>query len=756
MSETITQSPAMSEEEAHQESLKEQRIHPSLPTPDEIFYAITKKNPHADLESVGRAYKYAEAAHAGQLRLSGEPYLMHPANVALLLAQNGFDEPSIIAGLLHDTVEDTEAYIEELDVEFGEEVADIVDGVTKISFMSFDTKEEQQAENIRKMILAMSHDIRVPIVKIVDRMHNMQTLDFQKPHKQKSIAQETMDIYAPLANRLGLHRLKLELEDLSFKYLIPDSWDHITEWLDINQMEERKLIEKVINKLQGILDDNEIEGHVFGRIKHKYSIYKKMNEQKTSLDEMHDIIAFRVIVQNIRDCYAVLGFVHSLWKPVPGRFKDYISVPKANGYQSLHSTVIGPEGERLEVQIRTEEMHALAEHGVASHWLYKERDRKIQDVPQLQWLRDLVDRQRDESDSKEFMQSLKLDLFKSEIYLFTPRGEVKELPEGSTPIDFAYHIHSDIGHHCVGAKVNGKLTPLSTALKSGDTIEIITDKKRNPNRDWLKFVRTSRARSRIQNYLNTKERDAAVILGREILEKEGRKLNINVNKAIKDGSFSLVVEDFSLNSLVDLLSAVGYTKITPRKVLVRYLELTGKEIPEEDKKLKEHKSKDPYDKHTQETKVAKPKKQEGIVIQGQNDMLVRFAQCCSPLPGDAVVGYISRGRGIVVHTLSCPHIQELEPDRLITVSWSSDEHVSEPFPARIHLYVSNTKGTLAKVAEVLTLQDVNINMLMMVSLVDGRADVDMTIEVRDVVHLYQTLDKLRHLDVVLEVTRNVE
>ncbi len=409
------------------------------------------------------------------------------------------------------------------------------------------------------------------------------------------------------------------------------------------------------------------------------------------------------------------------------------------------------------MQIRTEEMHHLAENGVASHWLYKERNRKIDDVPQLQWLRDLVDRQRDESDSKEFMQSLKLDLFKNEIYLFTPRGEVKELPEGSTPIDFAYHIHSDIGHHCVGAKVNGKLTPLSTPLKSGDTIEIITDKKKNPNRDWLKFVKTSRARSRIQHYLNTKERDAAVQLGREMLDKEAKKLGINVNKAIKDGSFGLLREDMSFNTLDDVISAVGYTKITPRKLLTRYLELTGKELPEEEKRLKELKLKE-YKEHREarEQKEASPKKQDGIVIQGQNDMLVRFAQCCSPLPGDHVIGFISRGRGIVVHTSACPHIQELEPERLITVSWSSDKQMHEPFPVRIHVYATNQKGTLAKISEALAQQDVNIIMLMMVSLVDGRADIEMTLELRDVVHLYQTIDKLRHLEVVQEVTRSVE
>ena len=478
---------------------------PIIPSADDIVAALLEHNPDADADMVRKAYEYSSAAHAGQLRLSGDPYFMHPTSVAKTLAEMGFDEHTVAAGLLHDTVEDTSASIEELDAEFGEQVADIVDGVTKISLMTFDTKEEAQAENIRKMILAMSHDIRVPIVKLADRQHNMRTLEFQKPHKQQAIARETMDIYAPLANRLGLHRIKQELEDLSFRYLKPDVYAHITHWLEENQMVERQLISKVITQLEAIMKSNGITGRVFGRIKQTYSIYRKMQQQGTTLDEMHDIIAFRVVVGELRDCYAVLGLVHALWKPVPGRFKDYISMPKANGYQSLHSTVIGPEGERVEIQIRTEEMNNLAEHGVASHWMYKERSHALsmQDMPQFQWLRDLLERQREESDSREFMQSLRLDLFKEEVYVFTPAGEVKQLPEGATPLDFAFLIHTDVGSHCVGAKVNGKLTPLSTPLKSGDMVEIITDKNRQPSRDWLKLVKTSKARNRIQHYLRT-------------------------------------------------------------------------------------------------------------------------------------------------------------------------------------------------------------------------------------------------------------
>ncbi len=733
--------------ETKEDALKAARTHPSLPTVEEIIYALKLKKPHSDFDMVFRAYKYAEVAHSRQLRLSGEPYLMHPASVALILAKMGFDDVSVATALLHDTVEDTETHIEELDSEFGEAVADIVDGVTKIDMMDFDTKEEQQAENIRKMILAMCHDIRVPIVKLADRMHNMRTLDFQKPHKQIRIAQETMDIYAPLANRLGFHRFKLELEDLSFKYLVPDSWKMISEWLEENKMEERNLIARVIAKIDNILSENEIQGHVFGRIKHKYSIFKKMTEQRTSLDEMHDIIAFRIIVQDVRDCYAVLGFIHALWKPVHGRFKDYISVPKANGYQSLHSTVIGTDGERLEIQIRTEEMHNLAEHGVASHWLYKERTRDIQGVPQLQWLRDLLDRQKDESDSQDFLQSLKLDLFKDEVYVFTPKGDVKELPDGSTPIDLAYLIHTNIGYHCAGAKINGKIKPLTTHLKNGDTVEIITDKNKKPSRDWLKFVKTSKARSRIQQFINTQERGASLILGREILEKEARKLGISLHKAIKDNSCALVLDEFSFNTFDDLLSAVAYNRISAAKVLHRYLEITGKEV----KKVKEIKT-----IVTKESEQQKNKKQEGIIIQGQNDMLVRFAQCCSPLPGDSIVGFISRGRGIVVHTLNCQHIQDLESDRLITVSWSNQEISADPFPARIRMVCVNGKGILAAIGNTLLELDINIDSLMMYSQIDSRCELDMTINVNDAVHLYKTIDKLRNLELVIEVVRYTE
>lgn len=726
---------------------QEQEVSNVIVPVEEIVAAAKKFNPQVDAKLIEKAYDFASVAHAGQLRMSGEPYFMHPASVAKNIAEMGFDEHAIAAGLLHDTVEDTSASIDELEDEFGEQVADIVDGVTKINMMTFDTKEEAQAENIRKMILAMSHDIRVPIVKLADRTHNMRTLQFQKPHKKISISQETMDIYAPLANRLGLHKIKQELEDLSFRYLQPDQYAHIANWLETNQVVERQIINKVITKLEEIMRENNIEGRVFGRIKQVYSIYLKMKAQGTPLDEMHDIIAFRVIVKELRDCYAVLGLVHALWRPVAGRFKDYISLPKANGYQSLHSTVIGPEGERIEIQIRTEEMNDFAEHGVASHWLYKENNKnhaiKAGDMPQLQWIRDILERQRDEADSREFMSTLRLDLFSNEIYVFTPKGLVKQLPDGATPLDFAFLIHTDVGFHCVGAKVNGKLVPLSTQLKSGDTIEIITDKNRYPSRDWLKLVKTSKARSKIQNYLRTEERGKAIALGRDMLEKEGRKMGINVIRAVKDGTLSDLISEFSASSIEDLFANVGYAKFTPKKVLTKLQSLID---PKTVEPL-------PHETATKASTADNKDHTGGIVVKGIDDTLVHFAKCCKPVPGDQVIGFISRGRGVIVHLSNCPHLLELEPERLISVTWQNEE--PRPFPATIKVTAKNEKGMLAAIATEIANFDVNIQGLILTTTIDAKAEVDFTVEVTDAVHLYQLMDKIRKLPNIYEVVRGV-
>ena len=712
----------------------------------ELLEKVAANNQNADLELIQRAYVFAATAHAGQTRLSGEPYLSHPLAVADTLADMGFDEPTVAAGLLHDTVEDTKATIEEIDENFGEEVADIVDGVTKISMIPFENKEEAQAENIRKMILAMSHDMRVLMVKLADRLHNMSTLDFQKAHKQKRIAQETMDIYAPLANRLGLYLLKRNLEDLSFKYLRPDVFNQIDHWLDKHQVVEKHIIDKVVGLIQDLLASNQIQGQVYGRIKHKYSIYKKMQSQSLTLDEMHDIMAFRVLVKDIKDCYAVLGLVHSQWRPVHGRFKDYISMPKANGYQSLHTTVIGPEGERIEIQIRTEDMHRQAEHGVAAHWLYKEKGRvNSKDLEQFSWLREIFERQGDETDSREFMHALKMDLFKDEVYVYTPAGDVKELPEGATPLDFAFLIHTKVGQHCAGAKVNGRLMPLSTELKNGDIVEIVTDPARNPNRDWLKLVKTAKARSRIHRYLRTEERARAVTLGRDMLEKEGRKASLNVAKALKEGHLALVAQEMNFESVDDLIAAVGYAHLTPRKILNRLYAVLH---PNEAAPVA------PATPSVKESREEAVRKTEGVGISGVDGVLMRFAKCCNPVPGDPIIGYISRGMGVSVHCADCPNVANMEPERLISVHWDGAEE--KPYEAGIFIIAKNVQGVLAEVAQILSKNNVNITGLSMDNLVDGRAKLRFTVEVRDATQLYQLIEAIRALPSILEVVRDTE
>jgi GTP pyrophosphokinase len=699
---------------------------------------------------ITKAYVFSATAHAGQVRLSGESYLSHPLEAANILADMRLDAASIASGLLHDTVEDTKATVDEIEELFGEEVADIVDGVTKISLIPFETKEEAQAENIRKMILAMAEDIRVVLVKLADRLHNMRTLEFQKPVKQGLIAQETMDIYAPLANRLGLHRIKTELEDLSFKYLKPDLFSQIKTGVDKHHTLDETYIERVITDIKELLRPNNIRARIFGRRKHLWSVYNKMRVQGLTIDQVHDLVAFRVIVENIRECYAALGLVHSLWKPVPGRFKDYISMPKANMYQSLHTTVVGPGGERIEIQIRTVEMNRLAEEGVAAHWKYKEREKSKfnpKDVERFTWLRQIMDWQRELKDSREFVANLRFDLFQDEVYVFTPKGDVKELPEGATAVDLAFLIHSAVGEHCAGAKVNGRLVPLDTPLKNGDTVEIITDKNRRPNRDWLKFVKTGKARTRIKHFIRTEERVHSIALGREMLEKQGRKDGVNIQKAIKDGAMLGVARELSLPGVEDVLSAVGYSRITPKKIISR---LMPKREGEEAEAL--HLKTEQHPTPTENAAGSKGKSGEGVRIQGVDNVLVRLAQCCNPVPGDPIVGYISRGRGVVVHTHDCPNVPNLEAERMLQVSWEGEKE-QQPYPAGLSILAKNQKGVLGKISHVLAEEGVNIDSGTIHSNVDSTTQLIFRIEVRDTGHLYRTIDRVSRLEEVLAVER---
>ena len=712
---------------------------------NDILEKVSAFLPKSEQALIQKAYVFSASAHAGQRRLSGEPYLSHPLEVAHILADLRLDSATIASGLLHDTLEDTQSSVSDLQEQFGEEVAQIVEGVTKIGKMRFTSKEEAQAENIRKMILAMAEDIRVIIVKLADRLHNMQTLQHQKGVKQRLISQETMEIYAPLANRLGLYRLKVQLEDISFQYLRPDVYYQIRSGVEQHQTLGQQYIDRVTGLIQSILDENSIHGQVSGRQKHLYSIFHKMQRQGLSLDQVHDLVAFRVVLHSVRDCYAVLGLIHSIWKPVPGRFKDYISMPKANMYQSLHTTVIGPDGERIEIQIRTEEMHEINEFGIAAHWKYKEGSNvSTRDADRFRWLRQILDWQKELKDPREFMASLRFDLFQDEVYVFTPRGEVRELPDQATPVDFAYMIHTDVGNHCAGAKVNGKLVPLDTALQNGDTVEIITDAKRAPSRDWLRFVKTAKARTRIKHWIRTEERSRSIALAKEMLEKEGRRLGVNYKKLIKERSLEPVAEEYSFRSVDDLLSAVGYAKITPRQVLNRFLPK-----PETEKASERSRGKKEEQEAPKKTE-GKPR-HEGVNLTGIDDVLVRFAQCCQPLPGDPIVGYISRGRGVTVHKSDCANVQGLETERLVNVNWEGEKQ--ESFPATIQLLCRNEMGVLHAITSLLTRQKVNIDSGHFRSDVEGNTDVVLTVQVRNTEQLYETIDSITQIPAVIEVVR---
>ncbi len=717
---------------------------------DDITDKVASYIDKPDLALIHKAYVFAAQAHHGIMRRSGEPYISHPLSVAYVLAEMELDESSVAAGLLHDTVEDTDTDVDEIVELFGDEVADIVDGVTKISRMQFSNKAEAQAENIRKMIFAMAEDIRVIMVKLADRLHNMRTLKHMKPLKQRVIAQETKDIYTPLANRLGLHRIKIELEDLCLRYLKPDVFAQLNEEVEKHHTAGQGYIDKVLELINGMLSENSIKGRVFGRTKHLYSTYTKMQQQDLALDEVYDLIAFRIVVPSIKDCYAMLGMVHSTWRPVPGRFKDYISTPKTNMYQSLHTTVIGPDGERIEIQIRTSEMHRVAEYGVAAHWQYKETGKgagkrsaatQTRDAERFTWLRQIMDWQREFSDAREFMTQLRFDLFQDEVFVFTPTGDVKELPEGATPVDFAYSIHTEVGDRCVGAKVNGKLVPLKTVLINGDRVEIITDKNRNPSRDWLKFVKTAKARTRVKHYIRTKERGHAVVLAKEMLEKQGRKRGLNVQKAMKAGYFAKLAEEFSCGTTEDLLAQVGYARFTPTKVLNRLFALMNPDAEPQK----------PVEETVPPGKDRPTATADSIKLAGVDNVLVRFASCCNPIPGEPIVGYITRGRGVTVHRTDCSNVNNFEPERLLNITWEGKE--DKPYPASIRITCANEKGMLARICTILNEENINIDSGSFRSDVDGSSRLEFTVEVKDLNQLYDALAHIKKVKHVREAVR---
>jgi len=710
---------------------------------NDISERLLSYNPNADTDLLRKAYVFSAKVHLGQVRLSGEPYLNHPLEVAGILTQMKLDIASVATGLLHDSVEDTFTTPEEVRESFGEEIAQLVDGVTKISQISLRSAEEGQAENLRKIILAMVKDIRVVLIKLADRLHNMRTLKFQSPERQVEIAQETLDIYAAIAHRLGIDWIKSELEDLAFQYLHPDLYQEIQSKIAKKEKERARYVDEVKRTLTKKLYENHIQGEVTGRLKQTYSIYQKMKVQNINLDQVYDITAFRVIVSTIKECYDVLGIIHSIWKPIPGKFKDYIGLAKENMYQSLHTSVIGPYGERIEIQIRTHEMHKIAEEGIAAHWKYKEgKVLQEADDKRFTWLRQLLEWQRDLKDNAEFMESVKVDLFPNEVYVFTPKGTVKQFPIGATPIDFAYSIHSDIGDHCMRAKVNGKIVPLKYELRSGDTIEVMTSPGARPSKDWLKFVKTTRAKTKIRQWFTAEEREKSITLGKEILEKELRKYNLQQAKLIKSGELAKVASEFSFQVVDDLIAAVGYGKVTTNQII-------GKLLPQE--RLEEQKEgvEEGRLKHLIKKITRGPR--DALLIKGVDNVMVRYAGCCNPLPGDRVVGFITRGRGMTIHTSDCQNAIDGDPNRKVEVEWDSTKEYI--YPVRIRVYSEDKKGLLADISNSITSTEANIKNARVNTTEDNKAIGIFELEIRDLNHLKKVIKGLEKIKGVNRVER---
>jgi GTP pyrophosphokinase len=710
---------------------------------NDVLERLISYNPHADTDLLKKAYVFSAKVHLGQVRLSGESYLIHPLEVAGILTQLKLDVASVATGLLHDAVEDTLTTPKEIRENFGEEIAQLVDGLTKISQISLRSSEEGQAENFRKMILAMVKDIRVILVKLADRLHNMRTLSYHSSEKQMEIAQETLDIYTPLAHRLGIDWIKSELENLAFQYLHPNTYQDIQRKIAKKEKESARYIDEVKRTLLKKLYENRIEGEVTGRIKQIYSIYLKMKDQNIDFDQVYDITAFRVIVNTIKEVYDVLGIIHSLWKPIPGKFKDYIGLPKENMYQALHTSVIGLYGERIEIQIRTHEMHKIAEEGIAAHWKYKE-GRLIEeaDDKRFTWLRQLLEWQRDLKDNAEFLETVKVDLFPNEVYVFTPKGEVKQFPRGSTPIDFAYSIHSDVGSRCVGAKVNGKIVPLKYEFRSGDTVEIMTSPGQKPSKDWLKFVKTSRAKTKIRQWFKAEEMEKSISLGKEILDKELRKYNLQQAKLIKSGELIKVANEFSFHEVDDLIAAVGYGKVTANQII-------GKILPPERLEQKEEQEEGRLKRLIQ--KVTRSGSKDALLIKGVDNVVVRYAGCCNPLPGDKVVGFITRGRGVTIHTSDCKNVMDDDPHRKVEVEWDSTKEYI--YPVRIRVYSDDKKGMLAEISNSISFHKANITNARVEITDEKKAIGTFEVEIRDLNHLKKVIKGLEKIKGVQRVER---
>ena len=734
-------------------------------TPEELFdiliESIKKYHPSDDLSMVRKAYEIARAAHEGQLRKSGEPYIVHPLSVAIILAQLELDKESIIAGILHDVVEDTVMTMDEMKQTFGEEVALLVDGVTKLTQLSWSAdKVEIQAENLRKMFLAMAKDIRVILSKLADRLHNMRTLKDMKPEKQKEKARETMEIYAPIADRLGISKIKIELDDLSLKYLEPDVYRDLQEKISLRRVTREEFVQNIMEEVKTHMKAAGIEARVDGRVKHFFSIYKKMVNQHKTLDQIYDIFAVRIIVETVKDCYAALGVIHEMYKPIPGRFKDYIAMPKANMYQSLHTTLISSTGQPFEIQIRTYDMHRTAEYGIAAHWKYKEgQDGKSiaqKEEEKLSWLRQILEWQKDMSDNKEFLSSLKtdLDIFSESVYCFTPGGDVKNLPSGSTTVDFAYSIHSAVGNKMVGARVNDKLVPIDYVIQNGDRVEIITSQNsKGPSRDWLKSVKSAQAKNKINQWFKTQNKEENIIRGKDMIDHYCKAKGINFAEIGKPEYEEKVLSKYGFLEWNAVLAAIGHGGLKEGQVVNKLLEEYKRKNPSElltDEKVLEDAA--AREKRPQE------KSKNGIVVKGVHDLAVRFSRCCSPVPGDEIVGFVTRGRGISIHRTDCINIINLpeeERSRLIDAEWQlpDGDRTQETYSAEIKIYARNRMGLAVDISKVFTERQIDITSMMIRTSKQGMATVTMSFDTHGVDELSKLIEKLRQIDNVIDIER---
>jgi len=722
----------------------------------DLLRKIRSYRPNEDLSPIRKAYEFSLEHHKGQARESGEPYLVHPLQVATILAEMQLDTTAIVAGLLHDAVEDTSVTITEIERDFGEQVAHIVEGVTKISKIDFASSEEAQAENVRKMVLAMMDDIRVVLIKLADRLHNMRTLKFLSPERQQKIARETLDIYAPIAHRLGMGKIRGELEDLAFQYVDPIAYDQVKTAIEQRRKEGEAFLAEVQGVIEQKLKENNIQARVEARIKRIYSIWQKIQRQRISVDQIYDMLALRIITKSEQDCYAVLGLIHNQWRPVPGRIKDFIAIPRNNFYKSLHTTVISEKGHAFEVQIRTEEMHKMAEEGIAAHWKYKDGPVSARDEQRLAWLRQVVEWQRDIKNSKEFLSTLKIDLYPEEVYTFTPKGRIVILPRDATPVDFAYTVHTEVGNTCVGAKVNGRIVALRYKLRSGDIVEIQTQAGHHPSRDWLQFTKSSRARQKIKHWLNVHQRERAIEIGRKLIEKEARKYRISM-KSLSDAELMRVSNENGLAKPDDLLAAIGYGKFSARSILARLVP------PDEAQSFSGHAPPGPSTEDdtsggfTSVVRRVFGADNSAIKVKGHDDLMVYRARCCNPIRGEEIVGYVTRGKGVAVHSKSCANVENLliEPERRIAVEWGRD--VTSPvwqagYPVKLAVFCDNRPGMLKQIATVISDANTNIRNIE-AKTAEESATVEIVADIADLKHLERILTGVRKIPGVRDVQR---